>query len=173
MTLPKLALGIVVAVALGACNRGGERAIISSSAATTTAVATTEATTTIVPPTTEAGPGTSSTTLRPPAAPSSTVPRPATTRHPAPTTTTIVTPPQCSGVQLTVDVVTDKATYGPGEVVSALATLRNRSGAPCLYSGYYGSSRFRGPSGSRSGTRVGSSAARFRSAPPPSSPARR
>ncbi|MDQ6727619.1 MAG: hypothetical protein M3066_15830 [Actinomycetota bacterium] len=143
MTLPKLALGIVVAVALGACS--GERAIISSSGATTTAVATTEATTTIVPPTSEATPGTSSTTR--PAAPASTVPRPTTTRPPASTTTTTAVPPPCSGAQLSVDVVTDKATYRPGELVSALATLRNRSGAPCVANGYSGSSRFSGPAG--------------------------
>jgi len=44
-------------------------------------------------------------------------------------------------------VTTDKATYRPGELVRAPATLRNRSGAPCIYDGYSGSSRFIGPSG--------------------------
>ncbi len=148
MSMPKLALGIAVAIALGACGRGGERAIISSSATTTTAVATTEAsTTTTAPPTTAAGPGTSSTTLRRPAGLASTLPRATTTRPTPSTTTTTAVPTPCSAAQLTVDVVTDKPTYRPGELVRTLATLRNRSGAPCAANGYSGSTRFSGPAG--------------------------
>jgi len=44
-------------------------------------------------------------------------------------------------------VTTGQATYRPGERVQAQAILRNRSGAPCLYTSYTGSQRFEGPTG--------------------------
>lgn len=144
MRMAKVTLGIMVALGLGACGGGGERAIIGSSGARTS---TSEAPTTVLVPTTVAGPVSSSTTVRLPTAPVTTVLRTTTTRPQASTTTTAPGLPLCSAVQLTVDVTTDKATYRPGELVRALATLRNRSSAPCVANGYSGSSRFSGPAG--------------------------
>lgn len=148
MGMPRVALAVMVALGVGACGGTRERAVISSSAATTTTAempTTTAEATTTPPSTTVPVLGSSSTTLRRQAAPVTTSLRSTTTRPLA--TTTSAGPPQCSSAQLTVDVTTDKVTYRPGELVRTLATLRNRSGAPCRYDGFSGSSRFSGPAG--------------------------
>lgn len=146
MRVPKAALSVAIILGVGACGGGDDRAEIGSAATTTSVL---PSTTTLVP----------TTTLPPTTADSSpvtTVRRTTTTRRPASTTTTSTTstgrPPPCSAAQLVVVVTTDKATYRPGETVMALATLRNRSGAPCATGSYNASHRFTGPSGRQVGT---------------------
>jgi len=144
MRIPKMLLGTVLSLVLGACGGGGSSADISSSGevSTSTEPTTTEASTTSTSTTTPAP-----TTTRRPAATTIAV---ATTRQPVtpvPTSTTVAGGVRCSAAQLTVEVTTDRATYRPGERVQARATLRNRSTSPCFYNSYTAAYRFDGPSG--------------------------
>jgi hypothetical protein len=75
--------------------------------------------------------------------------RPPITRPP-PATTTTRKPPAlvaCSPADVTVTIVTDRPSYGPGELVTANSTLRNRSGSACTYRGYTFTGEFRDAAG--------------------------
>ncbi len=134
----KVQVAVAVAVlglGLAACGGGGEAADIASRGDSSSTSATTAPTTTLLSPSTStsaAGPSTSAVTV-------TTIRRPTTTRAPAtsvPATTTPgppPTPPRCEDVPLTVEVATERTTYRPGEMVRGTYTMRNTSGAACVY----------------------------------------
>ncbi|MDQ6725123.1 MAG: hypothetical protein M3066_02975 [Actinomycetota bacterium] len=126
---------MVLGLGLAACGGGGEAADIASTGDPSSTAATTEPTTALLSPSTSTsamGPSTS-------AAPTTTTRRPTTTRAPAttvPTSTTIGAPPtspRCEDVPFAVEVTTERATYRPGEIIRGTYTMRNTSGAACVY----------------------------------------
>lgn len=129
----------LLCLSLPACGSRIDRADIASSGPASTSEAPTTAptsgpttsgpstfgpSTSAVPPTSV---GTSTTALRP-KAPTTTVARATTTVAPAVL--------RCENVPLAVEVRTDRTAYRPGEILRGTYTLRNTSGADCVYRNY-------------------------------------
>lgn len=133
------ALLATVAIILAGCS-GGDGAGFVGSATTTPTTPTTTTAVTVA--------GSINTTAPAPTAtsPPPTDPPPTTSRPPAPATTT-PSPPACSSLLLAAEAVSEKPTYGPGEIVRIQATLRNKSDVACRYSSYGISNRIDNASG--------------------------